>query len=245
MRSERGTRLCNLGSLYLLGRLLHSETTHLKTRNPRMSKHFLLPLSDYQRIYQVAYSVLETTGIATTHRACLFFAGVGTLILRERYKLPATISAGLMAMMLDPATSTVMFYGRKQEDEYAADGDAFHAWVECNGWLIDFMAPIMGLALREDGHRMVVPSLMLQKRLVDAKPSPHHLEDAGDFFICHDRALTEELVSHQPIAFEDLSQVCLAWFKKPPKPLPKMALGDSHGSAKPLVARAPSISGAW
>lgn len=210
-----------------------------------MSKHFLLPLQDYQRIYQVAYSVLDTTGISTPHRACLFFAGVGALILRKHYKLPATISAGLMAMMLDPTTSTVMFYGRRQEDKFVADGDAFHAWVECNGWLIDFMAPIMGRSLNEDGHRVVVPNLMLQKRLADAKSSPYHLDERGDYFISHDCALTEELISNQPIAFEDLAGVCLAWFKKPPKPLPGMALGDSQGLAKPLVARAPSISGAW
>lgn len=42
-----------------------------------MNRLPLLPLPDYQRIYQVLYSVLEASGIAVTHRACIFFATVG------------------------------------------------------------------------------------------------------------------------------------------------------------------------
>lgn len=64
-------------------------------------KRPLLPLPDYQRIYQVIYSVLEATEVARTHRACILFTIAGTLILREHYKLPATISAGFMGMMVD------------------------------------------------------------------------------------------------------------------------------------------------
>lgn len=52
-----------------------------------MSRRSLLPLADYQRIYQVGYSVLEASGIPKTHRAFLFFATVGMLILREHYRL--------------------------------------------------------------------------------------------------------------------------------------------------------------
>ena len=47
----------------------------------------LLALPDYQRIYQVIYSVLEASEVARTHRACILFTIAGTLILREHYKL--------------------------------------------------------------------------------------------------------------------------------------------------------------
>jgi len=40
-------------------------------------------VTDYQRIYQVIYSLLETSGIAATHGARVFFASVGTFLLRE------------------------------------------------------------------------------------------------------------------------------------------------------------------
>ena len=102
---------------------------------------------DYQRIYQVAYSVLEASEIAITHRACIFFASVGTLILRDHYQLPATISAGCMAMMVDERAANVAVYGRNQEGAFVSGENAFHAWCQCDGWLIDFMAPIMGTAL--------------------------------------------------------------------------------------------------
>ena len=79
-----------------------------------MNQRPLLPLPDYQRIYQVIYSILETTGIAVTHRACIFFAAVGANILRKHHDLPATISAGCMALMVDEQRANVVVYGRDE-----------------------------------------------------------------------------------------------------------------------------------
>jgi len=155
-----------------------------------MSRRTLLPFLDYQRIYQVTYSVLEASGIAVTHRACLFFASAGVLILRDHYGLAATLSAGTMALMIDEVKADVVVYGREQDGVFVKDEDAFHAWVECDGWLIDFMAPIMGLALREDGHPREVPRRMMQKPLVDQQPSLAAIQHVGDFFVDHDRVLT-------------------------------------------------------
>lgn len=71
------------------------------------------------------------------------------LILLEHSRLPATISAGFMGMMVNEKSSTVAMYGR-MGDGPESDGQAFHAWVECQGWLIDLTAPAMGLAFKED-----------------------------------------------------------------------------------------------
>ena len=210
-----------------------------------MPQRFLLPLADYQRIYQVIYSVLEATGTATTHRACLFFATAGMLILRKHYGLHATLSAGRMALMVDEQQANVVVYGRKEGGVFVNDADAFHAWVQCDGWLIDFMAPIMGQAMQEDGYKGGVPRFMLQKHLGDRMASLEEIQHVGDFFAEHDSALTETLLDGQGVQFNDLVHVCLTWFRRPPRPLPSMALGDSHGSPGPLVARAPSIDGVW
>lgn len=210
-----------------------------------MTRRPLLPLPDYQRIYQVIYSVLGASEIATTHRACIFFASVGTMILREHYGLPATISAGCMALMLDEHKANVAIYGRVEDGVFLNDKNAFHAWVECDGWLIDFMAPIMGVALHEDGHGWHAPRRMLQKRLADRKSSIGEIQHVGEFFISHDRSLTESLIDGQSVQFGDLMKVCLAWFRRPPKPLKDVALADSHGQTKTLVVRAPSIDRVW
>lgn len=204
----------------------------------------LLPLPDYQRIYQVIYSVLEATGTATTHRACILFTIAGTLILREHYKLPATISAGFMGLMVDEKSSTAVMYGRMGEGP-ESNREAFHAWVECDGWLIDFMAPIMGVAFKEDGHALNVPRRMLQKPLTARRGSPNELQKVGDFYLEHDAALAESLIDTQSNGSIDLANVCVAWFRRPPRALKDMALGDSHGKPKKLVLRAPSIDGVW
>ena len=210
-----------------------------------MARRPLLPLPDYQRIYQVTYSVLEASEIAITHRACIFFAAVGTMILREHYSLPATISAGCMALMVDEQKANVVVYGREENGAFVNDKDAFHAWVDCNGWLIDFMAPIMGVALLEDGCDWHVLRRMLQKRLTDRKASLREIQHVGEFFISRDRSLAESLIDRQSVQFGDLMETCLAWFRRPPKPLKDIALADSHGPTKTLVMRAPSIDGVW
>ena len=210
-----------------------------------MPKRPLLSLVDYQRIYQVIYSVLEASEIATTHRSCIFFAATGMMILREHYRLPATLSAGCLALMPSEQQSSLVVYGRLEDGAFVNDENAFHAWIECDGWLIDFMAPIMGIALREDGHDFSIPRYMLQKRLEERKATLGDVESVGEFFIEHDYALTESLLDSQSQGFTDLMQVCLAWFRKPPKRLKPMVMGDSQGQPKNLIAHAPSINGVW
>jgi hypothetical protein len=211
-----------------------------------VSKRPLLPLADYQRIYQIIYSVLEASDSARTHRACSFFASVGALILREHYGLKATISMGRMALMVDEAKANVVVYGRQKGDEWVYDSNGFHAWVECDGWLIDFMAPIMGVALKEDGIPFNVPSKMLQKRLEDRQPHLHAIQLQGEFFCAHDPALANDILEGQGLMFQDLVGICMAWFRKPPKPLPSIGMGGNGIDApKPLVLKAPAIIGVW
>ncbi len=148
-------------------------------------------------------------------------------------------------MMVDEQKAHVVVYGRDEAGVFVSDKDAFHAWVECDGWLIDFMAPIMGIALRADGRNWSVPRRMLQKRLSERKATLGDIQHAGDFFASHDSALADSLLDRQGVQFSDLMNACMAWYRRPPKPLKDIALADSHGPTKRLVARAPSIDGVW
>ncbi|EGI75814.1 DUF2026 family protein [Hylemonella gracilis] len=211
-----------------------------------MAQRPLLPLADYQRIYQVIYSVLEASGLAKTSRACLFFASAGVLILRDHYHLEAMISVGSMALMVHEPTATVLIYGREQDGRWQYDEDGFHAWVECDGWLIDFMAPIMGQAFKEDGAAVPIPRRMLQKPLADRKPHPKAIQHEGEFFYESDSSVAEALLDDQSILFDDLVKICLQWFRRPPKALPPIAMGGTGISdPQPIVLRAPSITGVW
>ena len=205
----------------------------------------LLALPDYQRIYQVIYSVLQASEVAVTHRACIFFASAGALLLREHYGLQATISSGCMGLMVDEKAANVVVYGREESGVFVYDAEGFHAWNECDGWMIDFMAPIMGMALHEDGKDIRVPRRMLQKRLEDRQRSLHAIQHVGDFYVAHDPSIAEAVLDGQAALFGDLLHMCRTWFRKPPKPLKPLGMADNQGMAKRLVLRAPSIEGVW
>lgn len=174
------------------------------------------------------------------------FSSVGTLILREHYKLKATLSVGGMALMVHEPTSTVLVYGREQDGEWVYDKDHFHAWVECDGWLIDFMAPIMGVAFKEDGACISVPRRMFQRPLSESKSHRSAIQHEGEFFYESATSVAEAVLDSQSAEVSDLMRVCLAWYRKPPKSLPPIALGGTDVvDPKLLVLKAPSIMGVW
>lgn len=63
-----------------------------------------------------------------------------------------------------------------------------------SAWLVDFMAPIMGMALKEDGINFDVPRNMLQKPLADRKHDLREIQNVGDFYCYSDKALAESLI---------------------------------------------------
>jgi len=208
-------------------------------------RHPVIPLPDYQRIYQVIYSVLDTSDIANVPKACIFFATAGALLLRKHYKLQATISAGSFFFVLDGASNMVAAYAKEEDGQYNSDNEGFHAWVECEGWFIDFMAPIMRDNFQQDGRDFKVPRRMLQKTLASAKDSHGDLDKTGDFCIQHDANLAEYLIDHQSAAFMDLINIVDEWYVKPPKPLKLISILDTGAGVKQLRNSAPSLSGVW
>ncbi|ENQ7718316.1 DUF2026 family protein [Pseudomonas aeruginosa] len=89
-------------------------------------KKFLLTLSEYNRIHQVARGVIE--GLGTAERSCIFFAVFGAYILETRYKIPATAVAGNLAICISDEPK-VAFFGRNEGGQIVADSDGFHMWV--------------------------------------------------------------------------------------------------------------------
>lgn len=205
-----------------------------------------LPFKDYERIYQTIYSVIKSAGLAR-HRACLTFATAGMLLLRNHYGLDATISAGSMALMVDEESALVVVYGRQVNGQWIYDTKGFHAWVEVDGWLVDFMAPIMGQALIEDGCNFNVPRRMLQKPLTDQKNYAEEVQHEGEFFCYHDKAVTESLIDRQSHEFFNIIDVCQHWYRRPPAGMPPLArrLNGPSGSKSVVPLQAPSIDGVW
>ena len=109
----------------------------------------LLPFADYCRIFRVIYSVLD--GRAHTHRACIFFAVAGAIILRQHYQLKALPVAGAAAYVVDSSASRIAMFGKLEDEMLVSSPEAFHCWVQCNGYAVDFMAPVFRENLQSSG----------------------------------------------------------------------------------------------
>jgi len=70
---------------------------------------------------------------------------------------------------------------------------AFHAWVQCDGYIIDFMAPIFPETCASSDHPFTVPRRMFQRKWIDMVPSHEHLDQEGDFYLVPNLALIIDL----------------------------------------------------
>jgi hypothetical protein len=79
----------------------------------RMSK-FVLPLSDFNRIHQVAHGVLKEIGDIKI--ACVWFNVFGAYILEHKYGITARPVAGGFSLRV--AEGRNLIYGREEGDEW-------------------------------------------------------------------------------------------------------------------------------
>ena len=211
-----------------------------KTASPKLQ----LTLPEYNRIYEIIYSVLE--GRANAPFACMFFAAAGALILNKHYKIPARTVAGAFLLCADPAPSVISI--AKNEDGMVTSGrDGFHMWVQTETHVIDFMAPVFNEAIKGKGYPGTVPRKMFQRPLSLEAVSIDELHAPGDYFTMPNIDLTDELVDSlfdRP-AKVDLLNAVDRWFKKYPKKLDDLSLLNDLGEVHRLILSAPRISGAW
>lgn len=208
--------------------------------------HTVIPLPDYERIFRVIYSVIDDH--ANTAHACIFFSMAGAAILRKKYKLEATAVAGAAAFAIHGESGTVSTFGRFRDGELVSAEESFHCWVQCQGVIIDFLAPLFAESLKTYGHNIAVPRRMFQKPLAEMACSVHDLRGEGAFFLRPNLDLTRELYrsfSERPMN-ADLVNVCLAWYARPPKRLSTtMGMLDDEGKTYYLSQKGPRLEGVW
>ena len=206
----------------------------------------VVPLPDYERIFRVIYSVIDEH--ANAPHACIFFALVGAAILETKYKIEAMPVAGAAAYGVHEPTSMVSTFGRVVGDELVSTDDAFHCWVQARGVALDFMAPLFRESLKTYGHDLPVPRRMFQKPIREMSSSIHDVRSEGAFYLQPNPELSQKMFSsfsnHAMNA--DLANICLAWYTKPPKPLPtNMGMQDNDGNTYFLKPKGPQLSGVW
>lgn len=210
-----------------------------------MSK-FLLPLSEYNRIYQVAHGVLRGVPDATPEKACLFFAAFGGYVLNQKYKIKASVVAGAFTFCV--SEGDVAVFGRLDDDQLVSGPDAFHMWLQTETHIIDFMAPIYREAFSEHPAAASLPRRMMQRLLKDEAESPEMLKHAGDFRFYPDTELTEQLLDNflrRPVN-ADLLQVAIAWYgKRSGKQASSFAMADEKGRPTRLSLADTIATGSW
>lgn len=203
----------------------------------------LLKLKDYERIYKVINSVIRNEG-ADPSISCLFFSAYGSYILRHHYKLEAHPRAGLASYHVGGNNDALLF-AEESEGQITGYLDAFHCWVEVEGWVIDFMAP----AFKDIKElQCKIPSLMFQKRASEMVGSLTELRKKGDFYL---ESTIESTAKHMKVlgtkkAYQDLAEICVQWYSKPPKKIhPFIGIEDQNGKRNKVSLAGYSVVGAW
>lgn len=203
----------------------------------------LIKLKDYVRIYKVINSVVKNEG-ADPSICCLFFSSYGAYILSKHFKIEAHPKAGLAAFNVG-SEKEILLFGEKESGRLTGDKEAFHCWVEANGWVIDFMAP----AFREiKTDSISIPSKMFQKPISEMSDSPFDLASPGDFYLESSPISTAKhmsVLSTKP-AYGDLAEICAKWFRKSPRTMhSSIGIADQKGSQNKVALSGQQVIGAW
>lgn len=219
----------------------------MKTSSIRSSHRPLLPLADYQRIFRVIHSVLDSVD-ANIPAASFFFSVTAAQILKKFYKMNAFPVAGAAFYLVSKDGSGALSFGVIDGDKVDSNSDAFHCWVQCDGVALDFMAPVFQELLVAAGHPMAVPRQMFQKDLARMCAGPNELKVQGDFRLEPNLALTRDLLQQfmNKAALSNLSQVCLDWYRKPPRELgTDLVMQGADGAGTTIKLSRLQVAGVW
>jgi Protein of unknown function (DUF2026) len=174
---------------------IYHEWTRQKERNVIKTPAQRPPIAfaDYCRICNVIFTVIEDH--TDPHHACICFAMMGAHLLREHYKLNAIAVSGAAAYALGQQYK-VLTFGRIENGRLVAASDAFHCWVECKGYVLDFLAPLFPDNLAEDRDHVEPPPLRVwMKPLSEMSPAlPQRESAAGVFQLVANNECTEHML---------------------------------------------------
>ena len=200
----------------------------------------------YVRIHAIIRAVMDGVE-AIAPKACVFFSMAGAYLLSKHHRLNAKPMAGAAFYCVGGDPPNALSYARFEGEEIVSDDDAFHCWVECDGWAIDFMAPLFGDALRQLQPDIRVSKRMFQRPL-STMTDTVDLRKGGDFLLLPNPVLTAAVLARalRKPATGDLAEICAHWYRPTPKRIDeRLAMGSDDGSVSTLQMKLPQLSGAW
>ena len=214
-----------------------------------------LTFDQYKRIYNITNS-LAAQFAPPAGQACIFYNLTGAALMQAHYGKKAKLHCGLGAVVLhraDSGEATALSWFEVNESLATASENAFHAWVECEEWVIDFLAPNYreALAMVPAGEKTrppPIPRKMLMKPRVIVSGELDDLARPGDAVFEGNPALTLttlERVFSRP-AMEDVLHIAKTWHRPFPRRIePTMTIGASDGEVITLKLIEHSLDGVW
>lgn len=207
-----------------------------------------LPLADYQRIFRVLKAVIDEAGADTAH-ACILYSVAGAALVEQIYKKRCQPVAGAAFYALDDSARTILsFCDQEERHNNLSSAKGFHCWILCEGYIIDFMAPVFRESLHAIGVKENCSRKMFQKPLESMADSRLLMRTPGDFFLLPNVELTRQILEefHSHEANNELLKLCVQWYKKPPRSMPsQISIQNNTGLTSMLNLSDLSLTGVW
>jgi len=208
----------------------------------------IITIYEYQRIFQVVHSVYQKIDNSGSV-CCQFYNVAGAFILNEVYNKKVTLMMGAACFKFHAPLSINLYFAHINGKTVSSSEEAFHCWIQTeDGYLLDFTAPLYREYTEQAGKKCLIPRKMFQKKLTLMAASYHELQQEGDFYVQANSELTAsrllESVEHHKN--ENLLNLCLHWFKKPPRKIDlTMTVMNQMGKIETINLNTIKISGKW
>lgn len=194
-----------------------------------MSLTSLIPLPDFERIFRTIHGMLIAKGFQSPEKCCQFFSVVGATVLDKHYGLKAIPCFGVAAFNvgLQKHMAFASSNGRPSDN-------GFHAWVESEGWVIDFSSPLLK-ELAEQARLGSCGRKMFQKPVVKSAPSLGELDSELSFYVEPDQEFSAQRIDafFESELYVDVLYNCVNWYKRPPKKMNEPVLAGYNKKGEP------------
>lgn len=206
-----------------------------------------LGLLDYQRVFRTIHGVLLNER-SDPPRACLYFGIIGAAILQKHHRLPARPVVGAAAYRFEQAGEKPLVFATPCDGGLGSGENGFHCWVESDGWVIDFQAPLFREMLVSHGLPPALPRKMFQKRCQGASSGPDEMKSDGAYWFAPNPDLQDRLFrsfASLP-ANKDFVDICCDWYVPMPKKIrPSIGIGNQRNEIANVPLSAIAVDGVW
>jgi hypothetical protein len=181
-------------------------------------------------------------------KSCLFFGIIGSAILRTHYRFSAFPVVGAALFNLGGQKNDILTFATNENGVLQSSNDGFHCWIEADGWVVDFMAPLFQEMLASKGHARNLGRKMFQKPVAESIGSQLELEQEGAFYCEPNPELTKQLIHGftETPAYVDLVNISVKWYRPLPKKMvDTIGIGNARGEVKPVRLSPLRVGGAW